>query len=107
MRTQRSEALKKAEDLINGPRARMYGDALETHEGMAKIMSVLLAHKLKEDLTFEDMYKFFIVGKLVRDRKNAEKKIKNMDNPIDVIGFAALWAEGKSQSDQGTKNGKN
>ena len=104
---ERSEALKKAEELINGSRARTYGDALETHQSMAKIMNVLLAHKLKSDLTFEDMYKFFIVGKLVRDRNNAEKKIKHMDNPIDVIGFAALWAAGKSQADQGTKNGKN
>jgi hypothetical protein len=107
MIVQRSEALKKADDLINGPRARTYGDAFETHDSIAKIMSVLLKDKLKSDLTFEDIYKVFIVGKLVRDRGNSEKNIKHMDNPIDVIGFAALWAEGKSEVNGGSKNGKN
>ena len=87
----RSEALKKAEQLINGARARTHGDAKDTHESIAKIMNVLWRHKLKSDLTFEDMYKFFMVGKLVRDSQNP----KNIDNPIDVIGYGALWAEGK------------
>jgi len=54
-------------------------------------MNVLWRHKLKSDLTFEDMYKFFMVGKLVRDSQNS----KNIDNPIDIIGYGALWAEGK------------
>ena len=35
---------------------------------------------------------FCIVQKLVRDSQNP----KNIDNPIDVIGYGALWAEGKS-----------
>ena len=104
---QRSEALKKADALINGPRAITYGDAFETHDSIAKIMSVLLAHKLKSNLTFEDIYKFFIVAKLVRDRENTEKNIKHMDNPIDIIGVAALGAEGKSEMNLGAKNGKN
>ena len=86
----RSEALKKAEQLINGARARTHG-AKDTHESIAKIMNVLWRHKLKSDLTFEDMYKFFMVGKLVRDSQNS----KNIDNPIDIIGYGALWAEGK------------
>lgn len=104
---QRSEALKKADDLINGSRARTYGDAFETHDSIAKILNILLRHKLKSDLTFEDIYKFFIIVKLIRDRGNAEKNIKHMDNPIDIIGFAALWAEGKSEINQGVKSGKN
>ena len=104
---QRSEALQKAEQLINGQRARTYGDAFETHDSIAKILSVLFRHKLKSDLTFEDIYKFFIIVKLIRDRGNAEKNIKHMDNPIDIIGFAALWAEGKSEINQGVKSGKN
>ena len=39
---QRSEALKKADDLINGSRARTYGDAFETHDSIAKILNILL-----------------------------------------------------------------
>ena len=89
---QRSEALQKAEQLINGARTRTHGDARDTHESIAKIMNVLWRHKLKAELTYDDIYKFCIVQKLVRDSQNP----KNMDNPIDVIGYAALWAEGKS-----------
>ena len=87
---QRSEALQKAEQLINGSRARTHGDARDTHESIAKMMNILWRHKLKSDLTYEDMYKFCIVQKLVRDSQNS----KNIDNPIDVIGYAALWAGG-------------
>jgi hypothetical protein len=44
------EALQKAEQLINGARARTHGDAKDTHESIAKIMNVLWRHKLKADL---------------------------------------------------------
>ena len=87
----RSEALKKVDLIINGARAKTHGDAYDTHTNIAAMWNILWRHKLKSDLTFEDMYKFFIVGKLVRDSQNP----KNIDNPIDVIGYGALWAEGK------------
>ena len=89
---QRSEALQKAEQLINGARARTHGDPRDTHESIDRIMNVLWRHKLKAELTHDDIYKFCIVQKLVRDSQNP----MNIDNPIDVIGYAALWAEGKS-----------
>ena len=38
----REEILKKAEGLVNGPRAKAYGDAQENHERIAKMWSVLL-----------------------------------------------------------------
>ena len=43
---QRSEALQKAEQLINGARARTHGDAKDTHESIAKFMNVLCRHIL-------------------------------------------------------------
>jgi Zn-dependent metalloprotease len=89
---QRSEALQKAEHLINGARAKTHGDAKDTHESFAKVMNILWRKKLKADLVGEDMYVLMIALKLIRDTQNP----KNMDNPIDVIGYAALWAEGKS-----------
>ena len=55
-------------------------------------MNVSWRHKIKSELTYDDIYKLCIVQKLVRDSQNP----RNMDNPIDVIGYAALWAEGKS-----------
>ena len=42
----RSKALKKAEQLITGERAKSYGDAYETHENIAKIWSVLLGKEV-------------------------------------------------------------
>ena len=38
----REEILQKAESLVNGPRAKDYGDAYENHERIAKMWSVLL-----------------------------------------------------------------
>jgi hypothetical protein len=55
-------------------------------------MNVFWRKKLKEDLVGEDMYVFMIALKLIRDSQNS----KNMDNPIDTIGYGALWAEKKS-----------
>jgi hypothetical protein len=88
----RAEALQKAEQLINGARAKTHGNAEDTHDSLAKVMNVLWRKKLKEDLVGEDMYVFLIALKLIRDSQNS----KNMDNPIDTIGYGALWAEKKS-----------
>ena len=44
---QRSEALQKAEQLINGARARTHGDAKDTHESIAKIMNVFQTNFLR------------------------------------------------------------
>ena len=39
---QRSEALKKADLLINGSRAKSHGDATETHTYIAQMWNILL-----------------------------------------------------------------
>ena len=39
---QRSEALKKVDLIINGPRAKSHGDATETHTNIAAIWNILL-----------------------------------------------------------------
>ena len=38
----RKEILLKAESLVNGPRAKEYGDAHENHARIARMWSVLL-----------------------------------------------------------------
>ena len=43
---QRSEALKKVDLIINGPRAKSHGDATETHTNIAAIWNILLRKKL-------------------------------------------------------------
>ena len=42
----RKEILDKAEKMINGPRAKDYGDAHENHERIAKMWSVLLEREV-------------------------------------------------------------
>ena len=48
---QRSEALKKVDLIINGPRAKAHGDATETHNNIAAIWNILLRKKLKSYFT--------------------------------------------------------
>ena len=91
VKVNRSEALQKAELLINGARAKTHGDAKDTHETFAQVMNLLWRKKLKEDLVEDDMYVLMIALKLIRGTQDK----KNVDNPIDTIGYGALWAEAK------------
>jgi hypothetical protein len=88
---QRSEALKKADLLINGPRAKTHGDAYDTHTSIAKMWSILLRKKLKEDLDINDIYRCMIGIKQIRNSQNPKVE----DNMIDIIGYAALAVEAK------------
>ena len=88
---QRSEALKKADLLINGPRAKTHGDAYDTHTSIAKMWSILLRKKLKEDLDINDIYRCMIGIKQIRNSQNPKVE----DNMIDIIGYAALAIEAK------------
>ena len=69
-----SEALKKADLLINGSRARTHGDATETHTYIAQIWNILLRKKLKEPLDIHDVYRAMIGIKQIRNSQ------KSMDN---------------------------
>jgi hypothetical protein len=81
----RSKALKKAEQLITGERAKSYGDSYETHENIAKIWSVLLG----KEVTVHDVYRCMIAVKCVRLTKTP----KHEDSMIDIIGYGALAME--------------
>jgi|TARA_R110000803_G_scaffold59324_3_gene117882 hypothetical protein len=87
----RSEALKKAELLINGSRAKTHGDAYDTHENIAAMWNILLRKKLKMDLDINDIYRCMIGLKQIRNSQNPKVE----DNMIDIIGYAALQIEGK------------
>ena len=58
---QRSEALKKVDLIINGPRAKSHGDATETHTYIAQIWNILLRKKLKEKLEIVKIQKLTII----------------------------------------------
>ncbi len=87
----RSEALKKVDLIINGPRAKTHGNAYDTHTNIAAMWNILLRKKLKEDLDKNDIYRCMIGIKQIRNSQNPKVE----DNMIDIIGYAALAIEAK------------
>lgn len=81
--------LKKAESLINGPRAKEYGPARLNHERIATFWSILLKDKLKEDILPEEVVACMVALKLARLAEDITKD----DSWVDIIGYAALGGE--------------
>ena len=81
----RAEILQKAEQMINGPRARDYGDAYNNHERIAKMWTVLL----DKELTVPQVYQCMIAVKLSRLIETPEHE----DSAIDICGYGALMGE--------------
>lgn len=81
----RKEILNKAESLVNGPRAKEYGDAHENHARIAKMWSVLL----DTEVSVEQVYQCMIAVKLARLTVTPEHE----DSWVDIAGYAALGGE--------------
>ena len=81
----REDFLNKAEELINGPRAKEYGPAKFNHERIATIWSVVLGRCV----TPEQVVACMIVLKLARLAEDSTKD----DSWVDIIGYAALGGE--------------
>jgi hypothetical protein len=81
----RAEILQKAEQMINGPRARDYGDAYNNHERIAKMWTVLL----EKEITVAQVYQCMIAVKLSRLIETPEHE----DSAIDICGYGALMGE--------------
>ena len=80
-----AEILQKAEQMINGPRARDYGDAYNNHERIAKMWTVLL----DKEITVPQVYQCMIAVKLSRLIETPEHE----DSSIDICGYGALMGE--------------
>ena len=81
----RDEILQEAERMINGPRAKDYGDAYLNHERIAKMWKVLLGH----DVTVEQVYMCMIAVKLSRLIETPTHE----DSAVDICGYGALLGE--------------
>ena len=81
----RAEILKKAESLVNGPRAKDYGSAYENHARIAKLWSVIL----QKDITVPQVYQCMIALKLARLVETPAHE----DSWIDICGYGALGGE--------------
>ena len=58
----RKQILNKAEKMINGPRAKDYGDAYENHARIAQLWSILL----DTPVTVPQVYQCMVAIKLAR-----------------------------------------
>lgn len=81
----REEILSKAESLVNGPRAKAYGDAYENHERIAKIWAVIL----DKDISVSQVYQCMVAVKLARLIVTPEHE----DSWVDICGYGALGGE--------------
>jgi len=81
----RDEILNKSQFLINGDRAKEYGDAYENHKRIAEMWSVLL----NKQITVSQVYQCMIAVKLSRLIETPE----HTDSWIDICGYGALGGE--------------
>tara|TARA_R100001126_G_scaffold47832_1_gene26926 strand:- start:335 stop:598 length:264 start_codon:yes stop_codon:yes gene_type:complete len=81
----RKEILRKAENLVNGPRAKEYGDAHENHARIAQMWSVLL----DKPVTIQQVYQCMVAVKLARLVVTPDHE----DSWIDICGYGALGGE--------------
>lgn len=81
----RKEILNKAESLVNGPRAKEYGDAHDNHARIAQMWSVLL----DKPVTIQQVYQCMVAVKLARLVVTPDHE----DSWIDICGYGALGGE--------------
>ncbi len=88
-----SSEMQEASQLVNGDRQAAYGSPRPSYEAQAKVWSGMLADKLKEDLTAEDVVLLLAAMKL---RRQAHKPKR--DNVVDLHGYMLVYSHLGEQS---------
>lgn len=86
---ERANILNTAKKLINGDRAKDYGDPNENFGRIANLWNAQFAHKLNQPLTAQDVAYALIHLKMSRLANTPGHR----DSLIDVCGYAALSGE--------------
>jgi hypothetical protein len=88
----KEEILKKAKELVTGDRNETHGDAYRNHADIAEFWNIFLDKKLQPmaDITAEDVALMMVLMKISR---NNQGKKSNIDNFIDMCGYAAIAGE--------------
>ena len=85
----RAKTLRTAEDLVNGQRARDYGDPQENFGRIASLWNAQFSKKLKEPFTAGDVALALVHLKLSRLANTPDHE----DSFVDACGYLALGAE--------------
>jgi hypothetical protein len=75
--------LEEANELVNGARQASYGHPLDDFQRTAGMLSAMLAHKLKEPITAEEIGLIMCCVKISRQINRAKR-----DNLVDLAGYA-------------------
>ena len=88
----KEEILRQAKELITGDRNDTHGDAYRNHAEIAEFWNIFLDKKLKPmaNITAEDVALMMVLMKISR---NSQGKKSNIDNFIDMCGYAAIAGE--------------
>ena len=88
----KEEILRQAKELITGDRNDTHGDAYRNHAEIAEFWNIFLDKKLKPmaNITAEDVALMMVLMKISR---NTQGKKSNIDNFIDMCGYAAIAGE--------------
>jgi hypothetical protein len=89
----RDDFLEQAKELINGQRAKDYGDAKENHQKIASLWSAYLTCKRPDGssyihITPEDVVLMMMLVKVARITHSS-----TTDSWVDLCGYAALGGE--------------
>ena len=88
----KEEILAKASDLISNDRNKSHGDAFNNHAEIAEFWNIFLDKKLNPmaSITADDVAIMMILLKISRHTQGEKN---NMDNCVDMAGYAAIAGE--------------
>ena len=88
----KEEILAEASRIISKDRNLSHGDAFQNHAEIAEFWNIFLDKKLQPmaSITAEDVALMMVLLKISR---NTQGKKNNMDNFIDMCGYAAIAGE--------------
>ena len=88
----KEEILRQAKELITGDRNDTHGYAYRNQAEIAEFWNIFLDKKLKPmaNITAEDVALMMVLMKISR---NSQGKKSNLDNFIDMCGYAAIAGE--------------
>jgi|TARA_R110002012_G_scaffold56348_3_gene144343 hypothetical protein len=101
----RKQILNKADNLVNGDRAKDYGDAFENHERIADGWNLILSAALLSHGKITPAHVALMMDWVKTSR--LLETIDHLDSWVDKCGYSALGAEFTKNQREQDENNKN